>query len=82
MKCLISLIPALVVLALFYLIFPRKAYAYLDPGTGSYILQLIAATLFMGLYAVKLFWNNVKIFFKNLFSKGKEHEKEHEKAED
>jgi hypothetical protein len=82
MKCLISLISALVVFAFFYLIFPRKAYAYLDPGTGSYILQLITATLFMGLFAVKLFWNNVKIFFKNLFSRGKEPQKEHEKAED
>jgi hypothetical protein len=54
MKCFLSVIPALVVLGLFYLVFPRKAYAYVDPGTVSYILHLIAATLFMGLYAIKL----------------------------
>ena len=65
----------LVVLALLYLIFPQKAYAYLDPGTGSYILQLIIAVLFGGLFAVRLYWSKIKIFFKNLSSRGKKHEK-------
>lgn len=38
MKCLLGLVPATVVFGLFYVIFPRKAYAYLDPGTGSWEL--------------------------------------------
>lgn len=75
MKCFTHLIATLVVLALFHLIFPQKAYAYLDPGTGSYILQLIIAVSLGGLFAVKLFWNRIKIFFKNLFSRGKKREK-------
>jgi hypothetical protein len=31
--------------SLLLLLFPREAYAYIDPGTGSLILQLIAAGL-------------------------------------
>jgi len=45
-------------------------YAYLDPGTGSYFLQLAIAALLGGLYAVKLFWKKIKAFFKNIFSRG------------
>ena len=74
-KCFARLITILVVLALFSLIFPLKAYAYLDPGTGSYIFQLIIAAFVGGLFAVKLFWNKIKIFLKNLFSKGEKLEK-------
>ena len=48
-------------------VFPGKAYAYLDPGTGSYFLQLIIAALLGGLFAIKLFWGKIKIFLKNLF---------------
>lgn len=56
-------------LAVLFLILPKDAYAYLDPGAGSYILQLIAATLFVGLFAIKNFWKQIKHFFSRLFSK-------------
>ena len=48
---------------------PRDAHAYLDPGTGSYILQLLLAGLLGALFAVKLFWIRIKKFFGGLFSK-------------
>ena len=38
---------------IFVLCFP--AYAYLDPGTGSYFLQIIVATLLGAMYAIKQF---------------------------
>ncbi|MBI4847172.1 MAG: hypothetical protein HY808_01155 [Nitrospirae bacterium] len=50
------------------IIFPSIAYAYLDAGTGSYILQLILAAFFGGLFAIKLFWNKIKNIFRNIFS--------------
>ncbi len=34
----------------------RPAHAYLDPGTGTYLLQLAAAALFAGLFTLKAFW--------------------------
>ena len=47
----------------------QKAYAYLDPGTGSFIFQLIIAALIGGLFAIKLFWTKIALFLKNLFSR-------------
>lgn len=68
MKNFTNISTILIVLALFYLVFTEKVYAYLDPGTGSYILQLIIASLLGGLFALKMFWSKVKNFFVNLFS--------------
>jgi len=59
---------------LFFGIFTREAYAYLDLGTGSYIFQLVIAAVIGGLFAVKLFWTKIVLFFKNLFSKNKNNE--------
>jgi len=50
-------------------LFSQEAYAYLDPGTGSYIFQLFIAFVIGGLYAVKLFWNKIIFFIRNLFRK-------------
>ncbi len=36
--------------------------AYIDPGTGSIILQAIAAGIIGGLVAVKLFWHRILVF--------------------
>jgi hypothetical protein len=54
---------------LFFGIFTQKAYAYLDPGTGSYLFQLIIAGVIGGLFAVKLFWTKIVLFFKKSFSR-------------
>lgn len=43
--------------------FSRNAYAYLDPGTGSYILQVLIAAIVGGLFAIKPFWVKIKSFF-------------------
>ena len=38
----------------------RPLLAYLDPGTGSYAIQIILAGLFGGLFAVRQSWSSVK----------------------
>ncbi len=53
------------------LIIPASTYAYIDPGTGSYILQMIAAGILGGLFAIKMFWLQVKNFFRRIFSRDK-----------
>lgn len=35
--------------------FTKNAYAYLDPGTGSSVFQLIVAAILGGVFALKLF---------------------------
>ncbi len=62
MNKLLRLSSAFLVLYLFIL--PSNIYAYLDPGTGSYILQIIAAVLFAGLFFIKSWWSKVIGLFK------------------
>ena len=53
---------------------PHAAHAYLDPNTGSSIIQIIIAGLATGSYLVKVFWKQIKAFFSKLF-KGKKEDK-------
>jgi hypothetical protein len=36
--------------------------AYLDPGTGSYALQILLATMFGGMFALKQSWSELKLW--------------------
>ena len=63
---------AVIVLVLLSPWLTRIAYAYLDPGTGSYLLQLIVGTLLGGLFAIGLFWKRVVAFVKRLFGREKD----------
>ena len=64
------LLIACLLVTLLYLAFPPFAYAYLDPGTGSYVFQLlIAGAVGLG-FLVKVYWNKIKLFLTRLFSKG------------
>lgn len=71
----INCVKTLILIDAFHAIFRHKFCAYLDPGTGSIILQVIIAGLCGGLFAIKLFWRQFKTFFKNLFSKSSKVEK-------
>ena len=42
----------------------HDAAAYLDPGSGSYIIQMIIAGFVGGAYAIKLYWQRIVVFFK------------------
>ena len=50
--------------ALATLIFPERSEAYLDPGTGSFVFQMIIASIIGGLYTIKTYWRNIIKFFK------------------
>lgn len=56
---------------MFFAICVPNAYAYLDPGTGSYFFQIVIAFIAGGLFAIKLFWRKIVFFIKNLFSRKK-----------
>lgn len=43
---------------------PRQAY--LDPGTGSMVIQMVAAALFGSLAVLSMFWSRIKEFFRTL----------------
>ena len=54
---------------IFISFFKSKSYAYIDSGSGSYILQFGMAFLMGGLFAVKIFWSKIKARFLKIFSK-------------
>ena len=60
---------AAALLAALLLLSPTSAHAYLDPGTGSYVLQMIIAGLLGAAFAVKLYWLRIKRFIVGIFSK-------------
>jgi hypothetical protein len=51
------------------LISARDAFAYVDPGTGSYVLQMIMAGLLAAAFALKSYWRNITAFLSRLLSK-------------
>ncbi len=38
----------------------RNVHAYIDPGTGNYLLQIILAAVFGALFALKICWAKLK----------------------
>jgi hypothetical protein len=47
---------------------------YLDPGSGSYIFQLLIAALVGAMFLIKVYWRRIKAFFARLFSRGSKDE--------
>ncbi len=48
---------------------PKNAYAYLDPGSGSYLTQIILASLLGLAFVVKSSWRNIRKFITNIIKK-------------
>ncbi|KUO59509.1 MAG: hypothetical protein APF84_19605 [Gracilibacter sp. BRH_c7a] len=42
----------------------KPAYGYLDPGTGSLILQSIIAAMVAIPFALKMYWNRIQNMFR------------------
>lgn len=52
--------------SLFCVLFANPAQAYIDPGTGSFLLQIMVGTVLSGVVALKLFWNELKLKMRRL----------------
>ena len=48
------------------LLFSETVYAYIDPGTGSYIFQLAIAGILGSLFFIKTSWRRLLAFFNDL----------------
>lgn len=59
-RSFLGLAASLMILAL---VFPRSAHAYVDPGTGSYVLQIVIAGIAAASFSLKLFWGRIRAFF-------------------
>jgi hypothetical protein len=47
------------------LLWANNAFAYLDPGTGSIIIQSIIALIIGALFTIKEYWSRIKSWFTN-----------------
>ncbi len=65
-------------IGLFLLLLPQEVHAYLDPGTGSLILQAILAAFFASLMTAKIYWKKIRQVLSALFSKSPKTEKSHD----
>ena len=59
-------------------LFIAPAYAYLDPGVGSMLLQALAAIAI----GVAVFWRNLVLMVKAVFTRGKSGDDGAENAQD
>lgn len=75
MKHFKNFLSAFGLIILFYLLAPHRIYAYLDAGTGSYIIQIIIAIAVGGAFGIKIFWRRIYGFFKKHSSKAKKNDK-------
>jgi hypothetical protein len=46
------------------LLFPSDALAYLDPGTGSLVVQSLIAALAAVGYGLRLYWGRLRVWMK------------------
>ena len=45
------------------MILPTDAFAYLDPGTGSIIIQSVIASAAAAGYVIRIYWHKILSFF-------------------
>jgi hypothetical protein len=53
------------VIVIWAVFLPPKAWAYLDPGTGSLIFQSLIAALAAVGFTLKLYWGRIRSWFKS-----------------
>jgi len=54
---------------LLFLILPQPTYAYLDPGTGSYLIQILIAAFVGSSYFIASSWSKIKFFLRKTLLK-------------
>lgn len=70
------LMKTLVVLMFISLLLPSKAYAYVDPGSGSYFFQVVLAAILGAGFTIRLYWKNFKDLLRRILSSGKSNKDE------
>ena len=70
----------ILVLSLTFLALARPAHAYLDPGTGSYFVQILLAGIAGGGYIIVSSWGKIRQFLSSIFKKEKKENQGDEKS--
>ncbi len=71
MKTLGILMESLIFMILLHLSFVPAVFGYIDPGTGSYLFQMLMAGLLGSLFAIKMGWRNFRGYLSQIFSRSR-----------
>lgn len=63
------LISRFFLLLLILTLLDTPAYAYIDPGTGSFMIQMLIAGFVSLTFVMKIFWKKIGFFFQKIFHK-------------
>ena len=56
------------IFAILIFLLPFPAFAYLDLGTGSYVVQIAIAAVLGWLFTMRIYWGKVVRFIKSKFT--------------
>ncbi len=54
------------IITITFLMYSTPSHAYLDPGTGSIILQSVLAGIAVAMGVLRIYWHRLKTFVSNL----------------
>lgn len=57
----------LLLVLLMLISFEGSALAYIDPGAGSYIVQVVIAAVVAGVFFIRSFFQRIFVFIRQLF---------------
>ena len=57
-----------------FFFYSSTSYAYLDPGTGSILLQAILGGVAVALASIQIWWHKLKLFLSKILKKFKQPE--------
>lgn len=58
-----------------------EAFAYLDPGTGSFVIQALIAALAAAALTARYYWQKLSNFFRDPFNRKSSEKQEHDEPE-
>jgi hypothetical protein len=65
----VSFLPLMSIVLLLLVISERPAEAYIDPGTASYVFQVIAGAILGGVFLLRTYWSRVLTTVRSLVSR-------------
>lgn len=66
MKDWSNFVTLILLLGVAFFALPSPALAYMDPGAGSYVIQVLIAGLLGATFTLKVFWRNIRTFLSGL----------------
>jgi len=68
------------IVSFFALVLPHNVYAYLDPGSGSLLIQVLIGAVLGSLYFIKTYWTKLTEFVTSFFKRDTDGKKKTNKS--